>query len=165
MRPDDLNKYGKALLQHLGIGVPKAGAAKKTTNSMAARIFVNTYIHNLSNCGLREDEGLFRFLCGSSLAENTTADHYRSFTDPDGLDNQYSYLRRLAPEEPIILDNAIDKSDPHYDVYRFSAPTTRDLFCLQMEMDGVETGQTVSLFSRYGGDMRVKAESQAFYQG
>ena len=158
MRPDDLNKYGKALLQRLGIGVPQSGAAKSSTNSTAARIFVNTYIHNLSNCGLSEDEGLFRFLCGSSLAGNTTADHYRSFTDPDGLENQYSYLRRLAPEEPIILDNAIDKSDPDYDVYRFSAPTTQDLFCLQMELDGVETGQTVSLFSRYGGDIRVEAE-------
>ena len=48
----------------------------------------------LTFCGLRDEPGAVNFLMGSSLADDTTSDHYRSFTDPEGQAMLYRALAR-----------------------------------------------------------------------
>lgn len=158
MKPDDLKQYGKTLLKRIGVERRAIGYSKHESVNIAAKVFVNTYAHNLVHrCGLKEDSGLYLFLSGRSLAGNVTADHYRSFTDADGIELQRSVLRRMAPERPIKLDQTVDMSDPEYDSYIFAAPTTQDLLSLSITLEDINEGDTVSIISRYGGDMHIEA--------
>lgn len=157
MKPNDLKQYGKAMLKRIGIGQRIIGHSDTNSIEIAARIFENTYAHNLAyRCGLNEDTGLYLFLCGRSLAGNTTADHYRSFTDADGIEAQRSVQRRMAPEKAIKLERAADKSNPEFDSYFFAAPTTQDLINMKIIIKDLPEGEVVSIISRYGGDMHIE---------
>ena len=158
MKTDDLKQYGKTFLKKVGIERRAIGYAKHENVDIAAKVFVNTYAHNLVHrCGLMEDSGLYLFLCGRSLAGNVTADHYRSFTDADGIELQRSVLRRMTPERPIKLDKTVDLSDPEFDSYFFAAPTTQDFLSLCITLQGINEGDKVSIISRYGGDIHIEA--------
>ena len=164
MRPDDLCKYAAAMLQRLAISATASVQALNLTGSGAVSLCLRTYEHNLTYaCHIKEDSGLNRFLSGKSLAGNVTADHYRSFTDPSAVELQCSYFRRMAPESPIVLEQAVDTSHPEYDVFRFAAPTTKDLISLSLTLDDLSPDDNVSILSRYGGDVHIeyKAEPSA----
>lgn len=160
MRPDDLSKYTASKLQRLALSGPFGVQAWNLTGAGAVALCLRTYEHNVTHgCNLREDSGMQRFLSAKSLTGNVTADHYRSFTDPDAVELQCSYFRRMAPEEPIELSEAVDTSHPGYDVYRYAAPTTRDLVSLSLEVDGLSLDDMVSILSRYGGDVHIECEA------
>lgn len=161
MRPDDLSKYVAGVLQRLVIQGAIRSQSWDLSGTGAVSICRKTYEFNLTHaCYLRDDSGLARFLSGKSLAGNVTADHYRSFTDADALELQKSVFRRMAPEKPIELEQEVDTSHPDYDVYRYAAPTTRDLISLSLELDGMAPDDVVSLLSRYGGDIHVEFQSE-----
>lgn len=56
-------------------------------------------------CGLddKTDGGTFRFLCGLSLAGDTTSSNYTSFTSEEAQERLYYLLRPLQPEADIAV--------------------------------------------------------------
>lgn len=50
---------------------------------MGTQFLQKNYLAKLLECGLETDKGLLDFLCLKKIA-SVTADHYRSFTSPEG---------------------------------------------------------------------------------
>ena len=160
IKPDDLGKKAAGVIQRHAIQKTISAKASDLTGAAAVRICLNTYHANLDHeCALHEDSGMRSFLSGESLTGNVTADHYRSFTDSDGVEQQYKVLRRMAPEKPIAVTQEVDYSHPEYDQYTYAAPTTRDLISLSILIDNLETDQKVSVLDRSACNMRAKCKS------
>lgn len=71
-------------------------ADKDRENAVGTQILLNTYSYKLNNlCGLKEnDPTAIMFLKTLSMRRDVTADHYRSFTSPEGQRKLYVALRR-----------------------------------------------------------------------
>lgn len=97
-------------------GVAGGSAGKRRPTFELLR---NNFRHRLlTYCGLRDEPGAVNFLLGNSLAGDTTSDHYRSFTDPEGQEMLYHALARdrrffaePKPEKP--------ETDPEREVWTF----------------------------------------------
>ena len=104
--PGELSKVASEKLVQAGVDNDTLTYAKKESPSEAAArtLLKNTYQKNLVlRCGLTSeiDNGTFRFLCGMSLAGDTTSSNYVSFTSPEAQKRLYYLLRILQPEAQI----------------------------------------------------------------
>ena len=74
-------------------------------------ILRENYRHRLlTYCGLRDEPGAVAFLMGDSMADDTTSDHYRNFTDEEGQRMLYRALardRRFYAEPMPVLPEGI----------------------------------------------------------
>ena len=74
-------------------------AAKEENKRSAAGItlLLNTYKYKVSElCGLQNDPAAIKYLCALSLSTDVTADHYRSFSCPEGQRKLYIAMRRVG---------------------------------------------------------------------
>lgn len=79
---------------------------------VGVRLLLAHYKHRIAYlAGLDADNGAVRFLQGLSLAGNVTADHYRSFTSPEGQEFLLNILSRdKASINPAPPDERIQAS-------------------------------------------------------
>lgn len=76
------------------------------------RLLLAHYQHRISHiCGAPESSGIKKFLTGQSLAGNVTADHYCSFTSPEGQLFLYNLLARDKRFFSPIPDKATLKEE------------------------------------------------------
>ena len=90
-----INGYIRSVLR-LTVGLPKDTAVCELLRN-------NLHCRLTAYCGLGQEPGAVNFLLGSSLASDTTSDHYRSFADPEGQEMLY---RALARDRRFYCDPA-----------------------------------------------------------
>ena len=81
----EITAYIRNALLHAGVKNSILAPSKNQDKSvgMGTQFLQKNYLAKLLECGLETDKGLLDFLCLKKIA-SVTADHYRSFTSPEG---------------------------------------------------------------------------------
>lgn len=92
LKGKDLSGHCKRIIQSCGISEAQRERLNSSEhNGFGIRLLLQNYKHKLAHfCGLSSDTAAVAFLSGRSLRGDTTADHYRSFTSPEG--QRYLYI-------------------------------------------------------------------------
>lgn len=92
----DLTSFCKSILRNSGVPDTQLLQLKASSQAgVGVRLLHKNYKHKLAHfCGLSTDTAAIAFLSGRSLHGDTTADHYRSFTSPEGQWYLYAALCR-----------------------------------------------------------------------
>lgn len=123
-----------------GLNIPRENPAQ---HRYGWNLLRDSLEHRLVTCcGLEEEPGAVSFLMGRSLANDTTSDHYHSFTDPSGQELLY---RALARDRRFLCEPAPRLAGE--DVYPAQDPRQRNL--LELEV-AVKAGSTLELSCPFG---------------
>ena len=105
LSPKRLTQYCRSKLLEFGVNYGDLAYDRSLPDGAGVRLLIAHYKHCLMyRCGLRKDGGALKFLLGQSLAGNTTADHYRSFTDRSGQEWLQMILNRDREFDPPISE-------------------------------------------------------------
>lgn len=107
--PKTLTEFCRELLLHCGMDYLSLTPDRTQPYGVGVRLLLAHYKHRITYlAGLDSDNGAVRFLLGLSLSGNVTADHYRSFTSPEGQEHLLTILARdktsakaVPPDERI----------------------------------------------------------------
>ena len=138
-----IGDYVRRVLCHWDI-LPKQDGRQQL---FTFRLLQENYLHRLTTyCGLREEPGTVNYLMGRSLSNDTTADHYRCFTDPEGQEMLY---RALARDRRFFHQQEEDEMDGHDGGNTFfpEAPDKRLYIKAQVKVQG---GSFITLESPTG---------------
>lgn len=157
--PNLLNQFGRDALNKCGIDRQILRASEEWGRAVATRVFQTTYASNLIHqCGLKADDGIYRYMCGKSLIGDTTQDNYNCYSCYDGLDSQFAVVRRMAPEA-TLSPVPVDTSNPDYDEYTLTPDTTLDPLSFSITLSGLQEGQTVQIINDYGLNLQASVSS------
>ncbi len=93
--PKELTAFCRAELLHAGMGQDDMLPIPGQPYGMGIRLLLRSYRHRLEYyCGLSLDAAAVNYLTGHSLQYDVTADHYRSFTCPEGQRYLYNAMKR-----------------------------------------------------------------------
>lgn len=86
LKGSELTAHCKRILANVGVSQLELQKSKGSTQTgVGVQLLQKNYKYKLFKyCGLGADPAAMSFLCGHSLRGDTTADHYRSFTCPEG---------------------------------------------------------------------------------
>lgn len=102
MTANELTQYSSMMLRQIGVTEDILAALRMPKSSVSGQILHNTYVSNLVHrCGLASDPGTVKFLCGESLTDSVTDDHYTSFTSPSAVERIHTALKAVAPLEEL----------------------------------------------------------------
>lgn len=95
LKSKTLTEFCRELLLHCGMDYLNLTPDRTQPYGVGVRLLLAHYKHRITYlAGLDSDNGAVRFLLGLSLAGNVTADHYRSFTSPEGQEFLLNILSR-----------------------------------------------------------------------
>ncbi len=95
LTPKALTAFCRELLLHCGMDYLSLTPDRTQPYGVGVRLLLAHYKHRITYlAGLDSDNGAVRFLLGLSLSGNVTADHYRSFTSPEGQEFLLNILSR-----------------------------------------------------------------------
>lgn len=108
--PKALTAFCRTQLLHAGIGYAYLQRDRGEPGGIGIRLLQKNYAYRLAHiCGLGQDSGAVKFLQAQSLAGNTTADHYRSFTSEDGQFHLHHAIDRDGRFKEPPADTGIKK--------------------------------------------------------
>lgn len=112
MTANELTQYSSMILRQIGVTEDTLAALRMPKISASRQILHNTYVSNLVHrCGLASDPGTVKFLCGESLTDSVTDDHYTSFTSPSAVERIHTVLRAIAPLEELTCPDVSAQAD------------------------------------------------------
>jgi len=109
----ELTQLCRTELLRAGMGEDDLLPIKGKPIGVGIRLLLSNYKYRLEYyCGLASDPAAVSYLMGHSLQHDVTADHYRSFTCPEGQRYLYNAMKRDGRfikvekvEEPFIITN------------------------------------------------------------
>ena len=127
-------------------------------SSVSGRILHNTYVSNLVHrCGLASDIGTVKFLCGESLTDSVTDDHYTSFTSPSAVERIHTALRAIAPLEELTCP-AVPVQEDGIEVQVISPEHTRQRVGVVGEII-LKHGEEIEIICPHGVSGSVSARA------
>lgn len=128
MNADALVQEVLMRLRTIGLQYESIFNIRKKEGSQVAvsrRLLKNTYDNNVYHlCALSEEVGTAKFLCKESLTNNTTDDHYASFSSEEAGERLHAYMSFVTPEESIDFVDEKPKKLPDGRVQHTYAPET-----------------------------------------
>ena len=111
LTPKTLTEFCRELL-HCGMDYISLTPDRTQPYGVGVRLLLAHYKHRITYlAGLDSDNGAVRFLLGLSLPGNVTADHYRSFTSPEGQEFLLNILSRdKTSVQAVLPDERIQTS-------------------------------------------------------
>lgn len=152
-----LNQYTRLKLSKRGIRPEVLKILSGDGMAGPARVLRNTYRNNLSDyCGLDEESGLFKFMCGMSLAGNVTADHYVSYTSPAAHEKQLAMVSAFCPMKNLKGGEKKSRTKDG-DIVVFSPSNTRAAV-MGMATWRIEPGEELDIEALHGVVPALKIE-------
>ena len=125
------------------------------------RLLNNNLRYRLENeCGLAEDTAAVSFLMGNSLQNDVTADHYRSFTCPEGQQYLYNALSRDTRFDNVDIDedNIFIREDPDgYTEYTITPKSPQKIMSFKMKFKA-KPGEVIYASARQGIKCSISAK-------
>lgn len=103
--PGELTAFCRTQLHECGVSYRSLKPDENMTIGAGVSVLIANYKDKLINrCGFGDGDSSEKFMMARSMAWDTTADYYRSFTDEEGQHTLQLMLNRDARDEPVCTD-------------------------------------------------------------
>lgn len=136
-----ITDFARQMLRRLHI---RGNGAAEGKEQLGIRLLRSNFVHRLKTyCALGDEKGAMNYLQGRSLANDTTSDHYRCFSDPEGQEFLYRALerdRRFVQQTFFSEQPAVEALENGSTVYHFSPARADRRSVIQLEATFSEKG-------------------------
>ena len=161
-----ITDYIRQTLRHIGVdeGILRAAKGGERKQAAGVRLLLNTYEKKVAlQLGLEEsDPSAILFLLGRSLGTDVTADHYRSFTSPEGQRKLYIAMRRWGSCVQPVQSNKVSMTEQRTEngyLLRFSPEDPEKRMDLELTLE-LRAGEELVLWGEYGLTGHVEVETE-----
>lgn len=157
LKGKDLTAFCMNILKSSGISNAQLEKLRQSSQTgVGVRLIMQNYKYKLSHfCGLSEDPAAMSFLMGLSMQADTTGNHYRSFTAPEGQRYLYVALCRDTRFKSYAENHRTQSRKPGQIIFRPGQPDKIIVAAVSLQ---IKKGETIEIHASKGvkGNMHMQ---------